>query len=210
MPLNTRDQIKQKIRDDGVEYLLVQFVDINGAPKVKLVPSSHLDDVIDDGAGFAGAAVLGMGQGPNSHDMLARVDLDSYTPVPWRDGFARLASDLYVDEQPYMFCSRQNAKRILAKAKDKGYILDLRSNPGGLLSQAVKVSDIFLKRGEIVSTREKDKKNIRRNEVFKGTNRMSAYGPFEVIMYLGDAMGDFEKTKFNNNFIFPNPMYGKW
>ena len=112
-----------------MEYLLVQFVDINGAPKVKLVPSSHLDDVIDDGAGFAGAAVLGMGQGPNSHDMLARVDLDSYTPVPWRDGFARLASDLYVDEQPYMFCSRQNAKRILAKAKDKGYIFNVGIEP---------------------------------------------------------------------------------
>ena len=43
---------------------------------------------------------------------------------------------------------------------DKGYILDLRSNPGGLLSQAVKVTDIFLKRGEIVSTRERNKKNI--------------------------------------------------
>ena len=65
--------------------------------------------------------------------------------------------------------------------------------------------DIYLLRLD-----KKDKKNIRRNEVFKGTNRMSAYGPFEVIMYLGDAMGDFEKTKFNNNFIFPNPMYGKW
>jgi len=65
--------------------------------------------------------------------------------------------------------------------------------------------DIYLLRLD-----KKDKKNIRRDEVFKGTNRMSAYGPFEVIMYLGDAMGDFEKTKFNNNFIFPNPMYGKW
>ena len=53
--------------------------------------------------------------------------------------------------------------------------------------------DIYLLRVD-----KKDKKNIRREEVFKGTNRMSAYGPFEVIMYLGDAMGDFEKTKFNN------------
>ena len=52
--------------------------------------------------------------------------------------------------------------------KDKGYILDLRSNPGGLLSQAVKVSDIFLKRGEIVSTRERDKKNITRYRAKNG------------------------------------------
>src|SRR6059058_1314227 len=37
--------------------------------------------------------------------------------------------------------------------KLKGYILDLRNNPGGLLDQAISVSDAFLERGEIVSTR---------------------------------------------------------
>jgi len=37
--------------------------------------------------------------------------------------------------------------------KVKGYVLDLRNNPGGLLDQAVSVSDTFLERGEIVSTR---------------------------------------------------------
>ena len=41
----------------------------------------------------------------------------------------------------------------LKKNKDlKGYILDLRNNPGGLLSQAIKISDFFLENGEIVST----------------------------------------------------------
>jgi carboxyl-terminal processing protease len=38
----------------------------------------------------------------------------------------------------------------------KGYILDLRNNPGGLLDQAVGVADDFLSRGEIVSTRGRD------------------------------------------------------
>ena len=41
-----------------------------------------------------------------------------------------------------------------------GFILDVRSNPGGLLTQSVKVSDIFLERGEIVSTRGRDKNDI--------------------------------------------------
>jgi len=35
----------------------------------------------------------------------------------------------------------------------KGFILDLRNNPGGLLSQAIKISDFFLENGEIVSTK---------------------------------------------------------
>jgi len=37
----------------------------------------------------------------------------------------------------------------------KGYILDLRNNPGGLLSQAIRISDFFLENGEIVSTKSR-------------------------------------------------------
>ncbi len=44
----------------------------------------------------------------------------------------------------------------------KGYVVDLRSNPGGLLNQAVSVSDAFLDRGEIVSTRGRDEAEMRR------------------------------------------------
>ncbi|MCL6683484.1 S41 family peptidase [Sphingomonas alba] len=41
-----------------------------------------------------------------------------------------------------------------------GYVVDLRSNPGGLLNEAVRVSDAFLDRGEIVSERGRDKKDV--------------------------------------------------
>ena len=41
-----------------------------------------------------------------------------------------------------------------------GYVVDLRSNPGGLLNEAVRVSDAFLERGEIVSERGRDKRDI--------------------------------------------------
>jgi len=54
--------------------------------------------------------------------------------------------------------SQQIKKKIekLKKKKDlKGYILDLRNNPGGLLSQAIKISDFFLENGEIVSTKSR-------------------------------------------------------
>ncbi|MDC1146437.1 S41 family peptidase [Candidatus Pelagibacter sp.] len=54
--------------------------------------------------------------------------------------------------------SVQIKKKInkLNKNKDlKGYILDLRNNPGGLLSQAIRISDFFLENGEIVSTKSR-------------------------------------------------------
>jgi carboxyl-terminal processing protease len=54
----------------------------------------------------------------------------------------------------------ENLRRAIDHIKSKvpadklrGYVLDLRNNPGGLLDQAVSVSDAFLEKGEIVSTR---------------------------------------------------------
>jgi carboxyl-terminal processing protease len=47
-------------------------------------------------------------------------------------------------------------------SKPLGYILDLRSNPGGLLDQAVGLSDVFLERGEVVSQRGRKKGDIER------------------------------------------------
>ena len=61
--------------------------------------------------------------------------------------------------------SSQIKKKINEFSKNKnikGYILDLRNNPGGLLSQAIKISDFFLTNGEIVSTKSrKDSENRR-------------------------------------------------
>ena len=57
----------------------------------------------------------------------------------------------------------------LNKNKDlKGYILDLRNNPGGLLSQAIKISDFFLENGEIVSTKSRKKSENRKWFAKKG------------------------------------------
>ncbi len=56
----------------------------------------------------------------------------------------------------------------ISNKKINGYILDLRNNPGGLLSQAIKVTETFLDGGEIVSTRGRDKNDIRIFNAKKG------------------------------------------
>ena len=61
--------------------------------------------------------------------------------------------------------SNQLKKEISKIEKNKklvGYILDLRNNPGGLLSQAITISDFFLNDGEIVSTRGRKKRENRK------------------------------------------------
>ena len=49
-----------------------------------------------------------------------------------------------------------------------GYVLDLRNNPGGLLDQAIAVSDAFLDKGEIVSTRGRNEKDTKRDNATPG------------------------------------------
>jgi C-terminal peptidase prc len=59
-------------------------------------------------------------------------------------------------------------RKDIPEDKLKGYVLDLRLNPGGLLDQAVSVSDAFLDRGEIVSTRGRDPKDVTRFDARSG------------------------------------------
>ena len=127
--MTNRQEIAQRMQDDGIRYLLTQFVDLNGSPKVKMVPVEHFEDVLDEGAGFGGAAVIGMGQGPHSHDMMARIDLDSYTPVPWDNELARFASDLFVDGEPHPYCPRQHFKSLLKDARAEGYVFNVGIEP---------------------------------------------------------------------------------
>lgn len=83
----------------------------------------------------------------------------------------------------------QNAiNKIKAEIPDdklKGYVLDLRLNPGGLLDQAISVSDTFLERGEIVSTRGRDSKDIIRYDSRAGDSIDGK--PLIVLMNGGSA-----------------------
>jgi carboxyl-terminal processing protease len=69
--------------------------------------------------------------------------------------------------------------------KLKGFVLDLRNNPGGLLNQAIKVSDAFLDRGEIVSTRGREDQDISR--AFARDGDIARGLPIVVLINSGSA-----------------------
>ncbi len=76
-------------------------------------------------------------------------------------GYIRLKSFNENSDKQFL----QSIKKFEKKTNIKGYLLDLRNNPGGLLTQAINITDFFLEDGEIVSTKgEKyfgDKKILR-------------------------------------------------
>src|SRR5919199_3676810 len=102
-PPQTVEEAREYIRSNGIEFLFAQFVDMHGKPNAKLVPATHFDDLLSDGAGFAGFAAGDIGQTPNSPDMAAMPDIRPLTPIPFRPGVARFACDVYVEgeEWPY-------------------------------------------------------------------------------------------------------------
>ena len=63
---------------------------------------------------------------------------------------------------------KEKVKKLNKNKNLKGYILDLRNNPGGLLSQAIKISDFFLENGEIVSTKSRQASENRKWFAKKG------------------------------------------
>ena len=119
----TSDDVRRALREGEIDYILAQYVDIHGTPRCKGVPARALDLFLAGSAGFAGAAVAGMGQGPHDHDMIAVPDLSSYTPVPWETGVARFACDITVDGQPWAFCARTVLRRATESLAREGYVM---------------------------------------------------------------------------------------
>ena len=97
------------------------------------------------------------------------------------------------------------------KKKVKAYILDLRNNPGGLLSQAIKISDFFLDNGEIVSTKSRKVSENRKWFAKKGdlTNGKTLlvlinYGSASASEIVAGALKDHKRA-----IILGENSYGK-
>ena len=110
--------------------------------------------------------------------------------------------------------SEQIQERITKMKKNKnlkGYILDLRNNPGGLLSQAIKITDFFLENGEIVSTRSRQISENRKWFAKKGdiTNGKTLvvlinYGSASASEIVAGALKDHKRA-----IIIGENSYGK-
>jgi glutamine synthetase len=125
MPLD----VDKFLTDNSIKYILAQFVDIHGVAKTKSVPVNCLNDVVENGAGFAGFAVWGLGMEPHGPDFLARGDIDTLSIVPWQPGYARIVCDGYVNKAPHPYDSRVVLKRQLKLLADKGWTLNTGLEP---------------------------------------------------------------------------------
>jgi glutamine synthetase len=120
-PPQNADDVRQIVREGGIEFLFAQFVDMHGKPSAKLVPAHHLDGLLEEGAGFAGFAAGDIGQGPDDPDIAAIPDPRSFTVLPWQPNVARFACDVTVEGEAWPFCPRTILRRSLDRAAALGY-----------------------------------------------------------------------------------------
>ncbi len=109
----------------GVHSVLVQFADIHGVAKGKLVPLKYLHEWVETGAGFAGPSIWGTGLGRfgKRSEYYGRVQLESLRALPFMPGVAHAVCDGYAGGQILANCSRQLLKRQLQRLTDRRWKL---------------------------------------------------------------------------------------
>lgn len=131
--------LHERLAAEGVHTLLVQFTDLHGVAKGKLVPLAHLDDVLAIGAGFSGPSIAGTGlarTGPRS-EYMARGAASTAQALPWLPGVARIVGDGFVAGEPFDACPRQVLKRAVARLAEHRWSLHVGIEPEFFLLKEV-------------------------------------------------------------------------
>jgi glutamine synthetase len=188
-------QAKELCKANDVKFILAQFVDIHGVAKAKAVPVGHLEDILSDGAGFAGFAVWGLGQQPCDADYMAVGDISTFSLVPWQPGFARIVCDGTVKKKPWPFDTRFILKQQIARLKERGLTLNVGMEPEFMLMS--RTSDGRLGPADTSDTLDKpcyDYKGLSRSRGFLeklvGSLQTVGYDVYQIDHE--DANGQFE------------------
>jgi glutamine synthetase len=119
-----RKDVLKRIKDEGVEFLLFWFTDLEGHLKSFAVTPAEMEDALDDGMGFDGSSITGFNAIEES-DMVAIPDPRTFQLMPWREGetkVARMICDIVTpDGEPYEGDSRHVLRRALERMKTMGF-----------------------------------------------------------------------------------------
>jgi glutamine synthetase len=124
------DQLKERLREQGVETFFGAYTDIHGVPKSKAVPLEHLESALAGSELYTVGALEGMGElGPNEDECSGRPDISRVTVLPWDRRFAVAPADLVLHDEPYSHCPRTVLRRQIDAAKELGYAFMMGVEP---------------------------------------------------------------------------------
>lgn len=121
------------LKQAGVRYILAQFVDLHGVAKSKAVPVEHLEDLVTDGAGFAGAGAWGLGMLPHDSEYIVVCELETLQLMPWAPGYARMMGVGTVKGAPHPIDTRNVLKSQVTRLRERGWRLNTGLEPEFIL-----------------------------------------------------------------------------
>lgn len=124
MNCQSAEEVLRLVNDKNISFIQFWFTDILGLLKSFAVTPSELEEGMTEGMGFDGSSIEGFARIEES-DMIAKPDPTTFQMIPWRTGeqpVARMFCDILLpDGTPYPGDPRYAFKRLLAKAREKGY-----------------------------------------------------------------------------------------
>jgi glutamine synthetase len=125
-------ELLERIKEDGVRFVSLQFTDVVGAVKSVDAPVEQFETALDEGIWFDGSSVEGFARIQES-DMHLKPDPDTYAVLPWSPPELRRArvfcDILQPDGTPFPGDPRGALKRILARLRERGWRFNVGPEP---------------------------------------------------------------------------------
>jgi glutamine synthetase len=119
-----RQEVLRRVEQEGVQFVLLWFTDIEGHLKSFAITPGELADALDDGMGFDGSSITGFNAIEES-DMVAIPDPATFQMMPWQQGetrVCRMICDVVTpDGNPYEGDPRHVLRRALERMRSMGF-----------------------------------------------------------------------------------------
>ena len=126
----TETEVLERIDEEGIDFLRLQFTDILGTVKNVSVPADQAEKAFMEGIYFDGSSIEGFVRIQES-DMRLKPEADTFAVLPWRDGSARLICDVINTStgEPFEGDPRYVLKSALERAEAMGYEVNAAPEP---------------------------------------------------------------------------------
>lgn len=125
-----KKEIADRIKKHGVDTLRIDFPDMHGINRGKIVPANRLDEVLEEGINCAKPTFsldlaynippgTGTADEVNYEDMNIIPDPETFTIVPYQEGMARFIGDIYADGKPFPYSPRWLLKKVMKQFEEK-------------------------------------------------------------------------------------------
>jgi glutamine synthetase type III len=131
-------------KEKGVKYFMISYTDLFGGQRAKLVPAQAINDMTEDGAGFAGFATW-LDLTAAHPDMMAVPDADAVIQMPWKPEVAWVPANCVMEGKPVEQAPRNVLRRLVDEAAKEGLRVKTGVEPEFFLltPEGDKVSDPY-------------------------------------------------------------------